>query len=168
MAKKKKQDLKKVEESRKKQSEETMSFNRFLLFRYVVAFFFFLNLYWLVLLIMSHKWTLILPLGLLITVLPAVWEHFKKLHDTSNKLPFSKAYFWVQLAVNVCLLLSYFTPLFTSFYPFMSAKGNLLMVGLLIVGILACLYMERRAAQIEHDRDRYLKLMKDYKDAAGR
>lgn len=165
MAKNKKQEQKRIEEQRKKQSRETMSFNRFLLFRYVAAFFFFLNLYWLVLLIQGHQLTLLLPLLLMVAVLPVVWEHSKKLHDSSNKLPCSKVYFWIQLGVNFVLLLICVTPLFTDFYPFMSAKGKTLIITMLILGILLCLFMERRVNLIEHDRDRYLKTMQNYNDA---
>lgn len=168
MTDKKAQDLKRAEENQKKQSKETMSFNRFLLFRYVVAFLFFLNIYWLVLLIFVHQWTMFLPVVLILAILPVIWEHFKKLHDTSNKLPLSKAYFWLQLVVNVGLLVICATPLFTSFYPFMSAKGKTLIIALLAVGILLCLYMERRINQIENDRDRYLKRMQEYNDAIDR
>ena len=164
----KKNDAKKIEETRKKQSKETMSFNRFLLFRYIAALFFFVNLYWFILLLQGRRWTMILPLLLLLAVLPVVWEHFKKLHDSSNKIPFSKAYFWVQLVVNVLLLIVCLTPWFTKFYPFMSAKGKTLIITLLILGSMLCLYMERRANQIEHDRDRYLRTMKEYNDAVGK
>lgn len=168
MAKNKKQEQKRIEEQRKKQSRETMSFNRFLLFRYVAAFFFFLNLYWLVLLIQGHQLTLLLPLLLMVAVLPVVWEHFKKLHNSSNELPYSKIYFWIQLGVNFVLLLICMTPLFANFYPFMSVRGKTLIITMLILGILLCLFMERRVNLIEHDRDRYLKTMQEYNDALNK
>lgn len=168
MAKNKRQDLKKIEEQRKKQSKETMSFNRFLLFRYVAAFFFFLNLYWFILLIHARQITLLLPLLLIVAVLPVVWEHFKKLHDSSNKLRCSKFYFWLQIIINLGLLIVCMTPFFTDFYPFMSPKGKVLIITLLLLGILLCLYMERRVHLIENDRDRYLKTMRDYDDAINK
>ncbi|GBG95162.1 hypothetical protein LFYK43_16210 [Ligilactobacillus salitolerans] len=168
MTDKKQADLKKAEANQKKQSKETMAFNRYLLLRYMIALFFFLNIYWLVLLIMARKPGFLVPLLLLLASLPVIWEQFKKLHDTSNKLPYSKIYYWLQFGVDTVMLVLCATPAFTAFYPFMSAKGKTLIIAMLALGMMLCMFLERRVKLIEHDRDKYLDTMQKYKDAVGK
>ena len=53
-------------EQQKKMAEKTFRFHRFLFLRYVLAVFFFANLYWFLAAMVSNAVLLILPLALLI------------------------------------------------------------------------------------------------------
>lgn len=161
-------DKKKIEEIRQRQHVEMMSFSRFMLFRYVATFFFFVNLYWLILLVQAHERSWILPIFLIIAIFPTMWEQFKKLHDLSNNLKQSKIYFWLQMSVNLILIFISLTPMYSSFYPFMHVNEREFVIGVLLLGILICCYMEHKVYQIENNKDKYYKHLKRAEAAADK
>lgn len=165
MAKKSKRE---IEEIRQRQHVEMMSFSRFMFFRYVATFFFFVNLYWSIVLVQAHEKMWVLPLLLIIAIFPTMWEQFKKLHDLSNRLLQTKIYFWVQMITNIVLIFVCLTPLYFNFYPFMHADEREIVIGILLVGILFCFYAERKAYKIENNQDKYYKHLKRAKEAADK
>ena len=59
----------------KETSVKNFRYNRFLLLRYLLAGFFFMNLYWGLSLALSQSWVALLPFGLMVLNLPAIAEH---------------------------------------------------------------------------------------------
>lgn len=52
--------------AKKEYANKSMRFNRFLLFRYMTAIFFFVNLYWTLLSLSQWTWAGLIPIALLI------------------------------------------------------------------------------------------------------
>ncbi len=159
-------DRKKIEEIRQRQHVEMMSFSRYLLFRYVITFFFFVDFYWIILLLQAHQVTWLVPFILMLASFPAMWEHFKKLHDLSNKLQRSKIYFWVQAGANAILAVICLSPAYSSLFPFMHLNEKAFVIGILLLGIMICLIMERKVYLIERNQDKYYTHLKKAKEAA--
>ena len=65
------------QEQQKKMAEKNFRFNRFLFLRYVLAVFFFANLYWLLAAMASNALLLILPLALLVLAISAIGEYVR-------------------------------------------------------------------------------------------
>lgn len=59
---------------KKQFSLKIMYFNRYLVIRYLTAFFFFINLNWLVLLLIARSSAWLLPLSLLALIVPAIGD----------------------------------------------------------------------------------------------
>ena len=146
----------------KQTSLRNMKFNRYLMIRYFTAGYFFVNLYWLILLVSLHKITWLLPASLLIGLVGVCCEQVKQYQQPSQKLPLATFYYWLQLGINVLLLISLYTPLFNAFYPFVKPTGKILMLLILLVGCLGCLVLERRLHLILHNKDRYYQALKDF------
>lgn len=143
-------------------SLRNMHFNRYLLVRYFTAGYFFMNLYWLILLASMRKMTLILPACLLVGLVLVCAEQVKQYRQPSRHLPQAYCYYWLQLSINICLLISLYTPLFTNLYPFIKPTGKGALAILLVVGSIGCIVVERKLFKIAHDQDRYFKALKDF------
>lgn len=70
-------DKETVSQLKKETALKNFRFNRFLLLRYLLAGFFFTNLYWLLSLAMSKSMWSLLPLGLIVLSVPAIAEHLR-------------------------------------------------------------------------------------------
>lgn len=66
-----------IEENKKNFSIKSMYFNRYLLVRYIIALFFFTNIYWLISLLMSSSPLFFIPLSLMLILLSSVAEQIK-------------------------------------------------------------------------------------------
>jgi hypothetical protein len=146
------QDRKQVNEY----AQKNMRFNRFLIFRYMTAIFFFINLYW-VLLNLVH-WTVfgLVPVVLLLVDGMIIFEQTKKYWQPSNRLKLTKIGYWIQAGVNVLGIILVLVGWQEKLFSFFNQSGKPILVTCLILGLLACLYMERKVWLIENDRDSYL------------
>lgn len=143
-------------------SVQSMAFNRFLWFRYVTAGFFFTNLYWLVLL-SGHQLYWLLPAGLLVLDIVVTVEQSRKYWHPSHDLPLTRFGYRGQLAANVVLLLGMLNNASAAFFPFFNAQAHFAIITSLILGIGLCGLIQRLAWLIEHDQDRYLQRLHDFK-----
>ena len=67
-------------------AENTFRFHRFLFLRYVLAVFFFANLYWFLAAMVSNAVLLILPLALLILAISAIGEYVRLYGSYSEQI----------------------------------------------------------------------------------
>ncbi|MCO5510028.1 hypothetical protein [Enterococcus hirae] len=72
---------------KKQFSLKIMYFNRYLVIRYLTAFFFFINLNWLVLLLIARSSAWLLPLSLLALIVPAIGEQVILYRTHTNRAP---------------------------------------------------------------------------------
>ena len=149
---------------RKKLSLKSMYFNRYLFVRYLGAVFFFVNLYWLIALILVHSTTFFIPAFLIVSILPAVFEQAKLYSTPKNVVPRTIVYYWLQLITNVGLLLVVFTPLFHSLFPFMNQgiNGRSFVIAFLLIGCFLCLGGQHRLRDISSNNDKHYQKMKQY------
>lgn len=146
----------------KKLSLISMNFNRFLIFRYMTAIFFFINLYWFVILLGSKSLASLLPAGLLLGSGAVMIEQVGKYWKYNHKLPVTRIYYAIQAVFNLLLIISVTLGQGSIFYPFLTAKSNSWIMGFLFVGIIISALLEYRSYLIEHDRDRYLQHIKQF------
>lgn len=151
-----------LNDAKKQTSLKNLYFNRYLIFRYFTAAYFFFNLYWLLGLVLAKQMTWVIPAGLLIFLILVIAEQVKQYRQPQTKLPYAYYYYWVQLTLNLGLLLSLKTPLFVKLYPFIKPTGRTFLVIVLLLGIGGCLLLERRLYQIAHNKDRYFAAIKDF------
>ncbi len=157
-------DKKALDLDRKKLSLKNMHFNRYLLVRYLSAVFFFSNLYWLIALLLVGSKLFFVPAILIMSILPAVFEQAKLYNTPNNSVPKTEMYYWLQLIVNLGLLLSTFTPLFSWVFPFMNpgVSGRAFIVMFLLFGSLLCLVIKHRLHDISNNRDKHYHRIKQY------
>ncbi|HIY57486.1 MAG TPA: hypothetical protein H9829_04700 [Candidatus Tetragenococcus pullicola] len=145
-----------------------MRFNRFLIFRYATSLFFFTNLYWL--LVSLANWTIaaMVPLFLLVVDSAIIIEQTKKYWQPTNQLTITKIGYWIQLSITICGIIFILLGKQAWFFPFMNAAGRSLLLGVLGVGSLICVYLERKAWLIENDRDKYLTYLQTFETKGGK
>ncbi|WP_313469047.1 hypothetical protein [Carnobacterium sp.] len=149
-------------------AKKNMRFNRFLIFRYMTALFFFVNLYWAILSL--SKWTFagLIPIGLLIINGLILIEQTQKYWQQSNQLIVTIIGYWIQTFVNALGIILVLFNQQAFFVPFMRQSGRILLLLLFTIGLLACLYIQRKAWLIEHDRDSYLKYLEIFENKGGK
>jgi len=146
----------------KKLSLTSMYFNRYLVFRYATAIFFFINLYWLVILAGSKSFSAIIPGGLLIGTGAVMIEQVSKYWKKNNHLAITKSYYFLQIIFNLLLIVSVTLGQRALFYPFLTQQSDIWLIGFLLVGIIVSSLLEYRVYLIEHDHDRYLQNIKKF------
>lgn len=159
-----------IEKNRKEFSMKAMYFNRYLLIRYVTALFFFTNLYWLILLLMSKSSMYFIPLFLLFASLFHIAELVKAYSEHTNNAKKTKYFFLILLWTNVFLLLpTFFSSSFTQLYPFLTDEmtSRIIIFSILITGILLSLFILYRLSQIKNNEDKHYKRIKKYEKAVN-
>jgi len=161
-----------VDETKKQQlalekkqfSLKIMYFNRYLVIRYLTAFFFFINLNWLVLLLIARSSAWLLPLSLLALIVPAIGEQVILYRTHTNRAPWTSNYFKIQGMMNVGISGLLLTPWYRSFFPFMSNDHStkLFLLALFVSGIFVCGFCWFRLEKIERNQDRQYQRVKQY------
>ncbi|WP_334352360.1 hypothetical protein [Companilactobacillus sp. HBUAS56257] len=145
-----------------KLSLKSMYFNRYLVFRYLTAVFFFTNLYWLIISIGTGGYTWIIAASLLFGAGLVTIEQVKKYWKPDNTLTITHIYYWAQIVVNLLLIVSVALGQRTWFFPFLTDQSNGWLMGFLAMGIAISALLEYRIYLIEHNRDRYLQRIKQF------
>ncbi|AYW47963.1 hypothetical protein C7K38_06060 [Tetragenococcus osmophilus] len=156
-----------IEENKKNFSIKSMYFNRYLLVRYIIALFFFTNIYWLISLLMSSSLLFFIPLSLMLILLSSVAEQIKILNNHTNQAANTKYCFTVLLITNVLLMfLSSFSTTFTHLYPFLinQMKSQILVLSILAIGVLLSGIILYRLHQIKNNEDRHYHRIKQYEE----
>ncbi|MBE6169603.1 MAG: hypothetical protein E7152_08100 [Enterococcus casseliflavus] len=158
------------QEQQKKMAEKNFRFNRFLFLRYVLAVFFFANLYWLLAAIASNALLLILPLSLLVLAILAIGEYVRLYGSYSEqiagKLRWTRLFYLCQLTMNLLLyVVCFFSPLFSFVFPFLD--NTLVNRGVLAlwlgVGLALAALCLQRVNKIRRKKDTYYGYIKEYK-----
>lgn len=153
----------------KETSKKNFRYNRFLLLRYTLAFFFFVNLHLVIFLALGKSLAVIWPLALLFVILPAVFEHVKLYgaseNDSANQLHASDVYLRIQLIVNGLLLLSAGTGIgFQTVLPFLSntSQTRIFLAILVLLGTaLVCICLKRISA-IRSNQDKHYQYIQKF------
>lgn len=156
-----------IEDQRKAASLRNMYFNRFLGIRYATALFFFVNLYWGLSLLLAGTKLFLIPAALFLFYGSVAIEHMRLYSTHTNDLPITKICYWVQLFLNIGLLILTFTPIFQKLFPFLAdtIEARLLLATILLVGCLLCAFVLRRLHNIRQDRDRHFQRIEAYEKA---
>lgn len=148
-----------------KDSIKYMYFSRYLMIRYIVTIFFFMNLMWLIVSV-SYASVLAIIFSLIMGIYAAIAsiEQLSKMHNRKKDIPITRVYFGIQALVNIILVvLMFFTPIRRSIFPFIINNSILyFMFGFLLIGILLCVLCEYRIRQILEDKDKYYKVIKTF------
>lgn len=157
----------KIQIAKKKHEDSIkyMYFSRYLLIRYVVTIFLFVNLMWFIV-SASYGSRVGIFSSLIMGIYAAVAsvEQLTKMHNRKRDIPITRIYLYVQMAVNVLLAVLIFTPLKEMIFPFIINDSILyFMLAILLIGILLAVLCEYRIYQIVKDKDRYYKVIKTFK-----
>ena len=145
-----------------KDSIKYMYFSRYLMIRYIVTIFFFINLMWLIVSV-SYASVLAIIFSLIMGGYATVAsiEQLSKMHNRKKDIPITRVYFGIQALVNIILVVLMFTPIRRSILPFIINNSILyFMFGFLLIGILLCVLCEYRIRQILEDK--YYKVIKTF------
>jgi hypothetical protein len=148
-------------------AQKNMRFNRFLLFRYMTAIFFFINLYWALLSLANWSWMGLVPVFLLLVDGAIIFEQTQKYWRESNRLFLTKIGYWIQTGINIFGILFVLVGKQEVFFPFLNPSARLLLLVCLTLGIVCCLLIERKVWLIENDRDRYLNYLRIVENKGG-
>lgn len=142
-------------------SAKAVKFNRFLLLRYSLALFFFVNLNWLLTLYLSNQATAFLPLLLLIGLAICLYEQLKvynKSQEPVEQLTVTKGYLIAQGIGNVFLIGAvWMMNGMQYFFPFLhdTLQTRSVMTAILAVGIGLALWNVKRLERISQNKDKY-------------
>lgn len=142
---------------------QTNLYNRYLLLRYSLALFFFMNLNWMIANVLVSNIYAILPGILLCVSLPAMYEQIKVYREHTNNLVHTKRFFLIQLFAQIVFILLTCTFGFKSLYPFLSDKMStrLVTIILLLFGASIAFMTLNRIEHIKQNTDRfYIKFQK--------
>lgn len=156
-------------EQQKKMAEKTFRFHRFLFLRYVLAVFFFANLYWFLAAMVSNALLLILPLALLILAISAIGEYVclygSYSEQIAGKLRWTRLFYLCQLTMNLLLIaICCFSHLFSFVFPFLEntpINRGILTLWLSVGLMLAALCLQR-VNKIRRKKDTYYGYIKEY------
>lgn len=158
----------KRQQHQKETAVKNFRYNRYLFLRYLLALFFFVNLYWTLSLILSGMATALIPGSLLVFSLLAVSEHVKLYsmkEFSGNPLKFNRLYYLVQIGVNAVMILFSLSGFgYQLFFPFLqttlSARG--VISGILAIGGGLSFLGIQRAQKISQNTDKHYQYMQEF------
>ncbi|MFT4186063.1 MAG: hypothetical protein QM613_02375 [Micrococcaceae bacterium] len=158
-----------LEKSQKKAGLKNMYFNRYLLVRYIVATLFFANLYWMLFLSLAGSTWAVIPFALIAFSVLVLAEQVRIYNKHTNMVPRLKAYSYIQLGINICLLPTVPTSLYTHLFPFAAndATGKRFILVFLAIGVFLCGILIRKIYLIQTNQDKQFFRIKEYKKAIG-
>ncbi|WP_297951551.1 PTS cellobiose transporter subunit IIA [uncultured Lactobacillus sp.] len=154
-----------VAKTKQRESIKYMYFSRYLMIRYIVSIFLFSNLMWFI--ISSYYG---FRIGILVALIMGIYaavasfEQLSKMHNRKRDIPVTRVYLYVQMAVNILLIISLITPIKKLVFPFVINNDILyFMIGFLLIGIALAILCEFRIRQIIHNKDRYHRVIETFK-----
>lgn len=146
-----------AEEIRREVKQKNNLFNRYMLFRYSLALFFFANIYWSLTLFFKPNLYLLIPLALLAVLIIATVEQFKLYGASAPKLSRTELALKIQLMTHLLVIaLTAFNQtsvLFPTFTNQFSAK--LMIIILQVLGMLLVNLNLNRITLIKQNKDKY-------------
>ncbi|MGX7047566.1 hypothetical protein RU86_GL002229 [Lactococcus piscium] len=160
-------EKKQFEANRQSTGIKVMTYNRFLLIRYVGDCLFFINLYTVLLYLLSHSNLIIIPILLILSQLPAIWEQIKLYSTPISLVKFTKGYFILQTLVFIGSLIIATTPLFNRIFPFLNASVEVRIGVAISSGLFAliCLAMLGKIRRISINKDKQYQRIQQYKQS---
>ncbi|MDZ5583859.1 hypothetical protein [Enterococcus cecorum] len=159
------QEKQKIESLRKENGIKNMYYTRYFLIRYVVAFFFFANLYWILMIFLS-KPTVFVIIPSLLAGLGAIcmWEQSRMYAKDQKPAVKTHFYFVTIIVVNSLLLIATLLDQFQYFYPFLAvnATSKTLLMGILFTGDVIAAWMLVKLHRINQKKDKQYDRIKRY------
>ena len=125
---------------------KNLRFNRYLLLRYVLALFFFSNLYWLLNQLLRPSLIMLLPISLILMAMVASAEQFRLYGQKQEQLTLTQFFLRFQLTIQLGLATLVWTDWFTFLFPIFennfAARGVVFF--LLLFGVLLSLMSLKR------------------------
>lgn len=137
--------------------KKNLRYSRYILVRYIIAIFFFSNIYWGLLLLSRNSYIVLVPIILILLFIKSFYEQIKLYSLDYICLESTKHAIKLQIYVNLGLVVICVTPFFTSVFPLLS--GTLLSrVFVSLIVIIGCLIGKiclSKIGKIESNRDRF-------------
>lgn len=154
-----------VEKVKHEDSIKYLYFSRYLMIRYIASIFLFANLFWMILCINYQQLVgLILSAGMFIGTVVVGIEQLSKMHSRKADVPLTRKFLWLQLSMNLLLLVVLLTPFRSSLFPFAKDDNStLLIAGILLIGVLLCVVSELKINKIINGTDRYTSVINTFK-----
>ncbi len=135
---------------------KNLRFNRYLLLRYVLALFFFSNLYWLLNQLLRPSLLILLPILLILMAMVASAEQFRLYGQTQEQLQFTQFFLRFQLVIQLGLTIFVWTDWFTVVFPIFEANFTArgVVFSLLSFGIVLSLMSLKRIRAIYGRKDK--------------
>lgn len=142
---------------KRQQIEKNNAFNRFMLFRYSLAIFFFANLYWLLILAYKTSFLILAPTLLLFLQILACSEQVRLYGNKVVRLKQTKLALQAQGIINLVLLVLLSFNFGRVVFPIFSDQwqARLFLIGLQILGLILIRINLHRITEIKEDRDTY-------------
>lgn len=146
-----------VEALRQTNAIKTMYYTRYFMVRYVVTFFFFVNLYWAMMLYLSKVSAVaFLPVLLVAFAGFAMWEQFRMFTTEQKEAKVSKLFFKTTIAVNSCLAIMTIAGQSINLYPFLNTSfaSKMVILSLLAVGVVLSFWMLIKINRLDTNKDK--------------
>lgn len=154
-----------LEALRREESIKNMYYNRYLLVRYAVQFFFFVNLYWFLACLLAATYAAsVLPFLLLVLAGLAMWEQ-AQMRRREQKAPKGTMFFFrMSLLTNSLLLIFLLLGQGGQVFPFLNVQGEkaLLLAGIQFLGLVASIFLIKKLEQIQNKTDRTYQRIEAY------
>ncbi|MGO4986195.1 hypothetical protein [Streptococcus alactolyticus] len=155
----------KLDALRRENGIKNMYYTRYFLIRYVVAFFFFSNLYWILMFFSSANRSFIIVPSLL-AVLGGIcmWEQSRMYSKEQKPAVKTQFYFQTIIAVNAVLMIVTLFNRYQYFYPFLSQSTTtkVFLLILLSFGIGIASWMLVKINRINHNADKQYYRIQQY------
>ncbi|SUN62369.1 membrane protein [Streptococcus dysgalactiae subsp. equisimilis] len=155
----------KLEALRQENAIKNMYYTRYFLIRYVVTFFFFINLYWLLMLYLSSTFTtMVFPITLIGFSIYAMWEQARMYSKTQKKAKATSLLFKVQILANGVLSALFLIGKGNHLFPFFSETLNtqLFLIAILLLGSILAIWMLSKLHRIDKKTDKQYRRIENY------
>lgn len=159
------QEKKKLDETRRENGIKNMYYTRYFLIRYVVAFFFFVNLYWILMFFSTDNVSfIVIPFFMAVFGAICMWEQSRMYSREQKPAVKTKLYFQLIIAVNIVLILATLFNQYHYFYPFLSESTTtqIFLIVMLLLGILMASWMLVKLGRINHNSDKQYYRIQQY------
>lgn len=153
-----------LDATRRENGIKNMYYTRYFLIRYVVSFFFFINLYWILMFLSASNFSLVI-IPVLMAAFGAIcmWEQSRMYSREQKPAIKTQFYFQIIIALNTILIIATVFKQYHSFYPFLSENGTtqVFLIVMLLLGIMISSWMLVKIARINRNSDKqYYRIQK--------
>ncbi|WP_242258965.1 hypothetical protein [Streptococcus thoraltensis] len=155
----------KLESLRQENAIKNMYYTRYFLIRYIVSFFFFINLYWLLMLYLTSSFTMmVFPIFLIVISIYAIWEQARMYTKTQRRAKGTTLLFKIQIGANVLFSTLVIFGQGHHLFPFFSntITTKLFIIAMLVLGILLSYWMLVKLNRINRRTDKQYLRIKNY------
>ncbi|MEQ9764332.1 hypothetical protein ABPS01_06620 [Streptococcus sp. ZJ151] len=155
----------KLESLRKENAIKNMYYTRYFLIRYIVTFFFFLNLYWILMLYLTSSFlAMILPIVLSGVSIYAMWEQTRMYTRTQKQAKATSLLFKLQILANVFIVILVLLGQERQLFPFLNddMNGKFFIIAMMLLGILLATWMLTKLYRIDKKVDKQYRRIQNY------